>query len=94
MSAIQMMKTMNQPAVCPKCSKRVIDRQGYIGQYVINELDDNGVYPYCHYPFEELWHEKYKKYQPLFPIMPNGMDIGFLFWQYDCDSNIFHHFNQ
>jgi pyruvate formate lyase activating enzyme len=41
---------------CPKCKKRVIDRRGHIGQYVINELDENGVCPYCSYELEGVWN--------------------------------------
>ncbi len=41
---------------CPKCKKRVIDRSGHIGQYVINELDENGACPYCDYHLEGVWH--------------------------------------
>ena len=41
---------------CPKCGERVIDRQGHIGQYVTNELDDNGICPYCGYALEGVWH--------------------------------------
>ncbi len=41
---------------CPKCSKRVIDRQGHIGQIVSNKLDENGICPYCGYAIEGVWH--------------------------------------
>ncbi|WP_345980507.1 AmmeMemoRadiSam system radical SAM enzyme [Sulfurimonas sp. HSL3-2] len=41
---------------CPSCKKRVIDRRGHIGQYVINELDKNGICPYCGYNLEGVWH--------------------------------------
>ena len=30
----------------------------------------------------------------LFPGIPNGMNITFLFWKHYCDNNIFYHFNQ
>ena len=41
---------------CPNCGKRVIDRSGTIGQYVTNELDENGTCPYCGYQLEGVWH--------------------------------------
>lgn len=41
---------------CPNCSKRVIDRRGHIGQYVINELDVNGACPYCKHQLEGVWN--------------------------------------
>ncbi|MDD5372596.1 MAG: AmmeMemoRadiSam system radical SAM enzyme [Sulfurimonas sp.] len=41
---------------CPNCKKRVIDRSGNIGQYVTNELDENGICPYCGYKLEGVWH--------------------------------------
>ena len=41
---------------CPHCGKRVIDRRGTIGQYVTNELDENGICPYCSYELEGVWH--------------------------------------
>lgn len=41
---------------CPNCKKRVIDRSGNIGQYVTNELDKNGICPYCGYKLEGIWH--------------------------------------
>jgi pyruvate formate lyase activating enzyme len=40
---------------CPSCKKRVIDRSGNIGQFVTNELDENGVCPYCSYELEGVW---------------------------------------
>ena len=40
---------------CPECGKRVIDRSGHIGQYVINELDEKGTCPYCGYELEGVW---------------------------------------
>ncbi len=46
----------HQSTYCPKCNKRVIDRQGYIGQYVTNELDENGICPYCGYAIEGVWN--------------------------------------
>ncbi|OHD88192.1 MAG: AmmeMemoRadiSam system radical SAM enzyme, partial [Sulfuricurvum sp. RIFCSPLOWO2_02_43_6] len=41
---------------CPNCKKRVIDRSGNIGQFVTNELDKNGICPYCSYKLEGVWH--------------------------------------
>ncbi|MCF6265776.1 MAG: AmmeMemoRadiSam system radical SAM enzyme [Desulfuromusa sp.] len=41
---------------CPKCGKRVIDRRGRIGQYVTNELDENGTCPHCDSELEGVWH--------------------------------------
>jgi len=41
---------------CPNCKKRVIDRSGNIGQFVTNELDKNGICPYCGYKLEGVWH--------------------------------------
>jgi len=41
---------------CPGCGKRVIDRSGSIGQYVTNELDENGICPHCGYRLEGVWH--------------------------------------
>jgi len=46
----------HESTYCPKCGKRVIDRQGRIGQYVTNELDENGTCPYCDYLLEGVWH--------------------------------------
>lgn len=46
----------HESTYCPKCGKRVIDRQGHIGQYVTNELDENGTCPYCGYSLEGIWH--------------------------------------
>jgi len=40
---------------CPNCKKRVIDRSGNIGQFVTNELDENGSCPYCDYKLEGVW---------------------------------------
>lgn len=41
---------------CPKCKKLVINRRGYIGQYVTNDLNDDGICPHCHYKLEGIWH--------------------------------------
>ena len=41
---------------CPNCKKRVIDRTGHIGQFVTNELDENGTCPNCAYHLEGVWH--------------------------------------
>jgi len=41
---------------CPSCKNRVIDRRGTIGQYVTNELDENGTCPHCGYQLEGVWH--------------------------------------
>ena len=46
----------HESTYCPKCGKRVIDRQGHIGQYVTNELNENGECPYCGYHLEGVWH--------------------------------------
>jgi pyruvate formate lyase activating enzyme len=40
---------------CPSCQKRVIDRSGNIGQFVINELDKSGTCPHCGYALEGVW---------------------------------------
>jgi len=40
---------------CPKCLKRVIDRRGHIGQFVTNDLDENGSCPHCGYSIEGIW---------------------------------------
>ena len=40
---------------CPGCKKRVIDRSGNIGQFVINDLDENGICPYCNYSLSGVW---------------------------------------
>ena len=40
---------------CPKCKKRVIDRSGNIGQFVTNELNEDGECPYCGYKLEGVW---------------------------------------
>ncbi|WP_455756821.1 AmmeMemoRadiSam system radical SAM enzyme [Sulfurimonas sp.] len=40
---------------CPSCKKRVIDRSGNIGQFVTNELDENGSCPFCSYNLEGVW---------------------------------------
>ncbi|QOY51955.1 AmmeMemoRadiSam system radical SAM enzyme [Candidatus Sulfurimonas baltica] len=40
---------------CPKCNKRVIDRSGNIGQFVTNELNENGSCPKCGYKLDGIW---------------------------------------
>ncbi|MBU1658332.1 AmmeMemoRadiSam system radical SAM enzyme [bacterium] len=40
---------------CPSCKKRVIDRRGHIGQYVINKLKEKGICPYCSYRIEGIF---------------------------------------
>ncbi|MEA3497628.1 MAG: AmmeMemoRadiSam system radical SAM enzyme [Campylobacterota bacterium] len=40
---------------CPSCKKRVIDRRGNIGQYVINDLDENGTCPHCSNNLDGVW---------------------------------------
>lgn len=40
---------------CPSCKKRVIQRSGNIGQFVVNELDKNGKCPHCGYLLEGVW---------------------------------------
>ena len=45
----------HESTYCPNCQKRVIDRRGNIGQYVINDLKDNGICPHCNYTLEGVW---------------------------------------
>lgn len=40
---------------CPSCKKRVIERSGNIGQFVSNNLDENGICPYCSYELQGVW---------------------------------------
>lgn len=40
---------------CPECTKRVVDRKGHIGQFVTNDLDENGSCPHCGYSIEGIW---------------------------------------
>ena len=40
---------------CPECSKKVIDRRGHIGQFVTNNLNENGSCPHCGYMLEGVW---------------------------------------
>lgn len=40
---------------CPNCKNRVIDRSGNIGQFVKNELNEEGICPYCGYAIEGVW---------------------------------------
>ncbi len=46
----------HESTYCPKCSKKVVNREGHIGQFVTNELDENGVCPYCGYEIEGVWN--------------------------------------
>jgi pyruvate formate lyase activating enzyme len=41
---------------CPSCKNRVVDRSGNIGQFVTNELDENGKCPNCAYILEGVWN--------------------------------------
>lgn len=41
---------------CPGCHKMVIDRRGYIGQYVTNHLTKEGDCPYCKTHIEGVWN--------------------------------------
>ena len=45
----------HESTYCPSCKKRVIDRTGHIGQYVINELKEDGSCRYCNYHLEGVW---------------------------------------
>ena len=45
----------HESTYCPDCKSRVIDRSGNIGQFVTNELDENGVCPECGYALEGVW---------------------------------------
>jgi pyruvate formate lyase activating enzyme len=40
---------------CPSCKNRVIDRSGSVGEFVTNELDENGKCPHCGYSLEGVW---------------------------------------
>lgn len=40
---------------CPSCKNRVIDRSGSVGEFVKNELDENGKCPHCGYSLEGVW---------------------------------------
>jgi len=40
---------------CPGCNKIVIDRQGYIGQFVTNHLVDKNACPYCGTKIAGVW---------------------------------------
>jgi pyruvate formate lyase activating enzyme len=46
----------HESTYCPGCGSKVIDRSGYIGQYVTYELDDDGTFPYRGYKLEGIWH--------------------------------------
>ncbi|MBV5321783.1 MAG: AmmeMemoRadiSam system radical SAM enzyme, partial [Sulfuricurvum sp.] len=41
---------------CPSCHKMVIERQGHIGQYVTNRLENLNTCPYCGTSIEGIWH--------------------------------------
>lgn len=45
----------HESTYCPSCKERVVDRSGNIGQFVTNELDENGVCPYCGCSLEGVW---------------------------------------
>ncbi len=45
----------HESTYCPKCEKRVIEREGHIGEYVTNKLDKNGSCLYCGYEIEGIW---------------------------------------
>lgn len=45
----------HESTYCPQCKKRVIDRTGNIGQFVVNELDAHGKCPHCGYSLEGVW---------------------------------------
>jgi pyruvate formate lyase activating enzyme len=45
----------HESTYCPKCNHRVIDRSGYIGQYVTNELKSGGLCPNCGYQIEGIF---------------------------------------
>ncbi|MDB2562726.1 AmmeMemoRadiSam system radical SAM enzyme [Sulfurimonas sp.] len=40
---------------CPNCQKRVVDRSGHIGQYVVNNLKNNDTCPNCDYKLSGVW---------------------------------------
>jgi pyruvate formate lyase activating enzyme len=39
----------HESTYCPSCKKRVVSRNGNIGQFITNELNDDGVCPHCGY---------------------------------------------
>lgn len=41
---------------CPSCKKKVIDRSGNIGQFVINNLNKKGTCQNCGYNLEGVWN--------------------------------------
>lgn len=45
----------HESTYCPNCSKLVVKRSGRIGQYVDNQLDNNGRCPYCSSHIEGVW---------------------------------------
>lgn len=47
--------TDHESTYCPSCSTKVIDRSGHIGQFVINNLNQNGACPNCGYHIEGVW---------------------------------------
>jgi pyruvate formate lyase activating enzyme len=46
----------HESTYCPRCTRRVIDRSGRIGQFVSSDLDKNGTCPHCGYSIEGVWH--------------------------------------
>lgn len=46
----------HESTYCPSCKTRIVDRSGNIGQFVTNELDENGTCPSCGYVLEGVWH--------------------------------------
>ncbi|WP_456486092.1 AmmeMemoRadiSam system radical SAM enzyme [Hydrogenimonas sp.] len=40
---------------CPKCGYKVIERQGYIGEQVVNHLQEDGNCPKCGYHIAGVW---------------------------------------
>ncbi|WP_024953463.1 AmmeMemoRadiSam system radical SAM enzyme [Sulfurospirillum arcachonense] len=40
---------------CPRCKEKVIKREGHIGQYVTNKLNEKGICCYCGYKIEGVW---------------------------------------
>lgn len=46
----------HESTFCPSCGNKVISRSGHIGQYVTNDLDEDGTCPHCGYKLEGVWH--------------------------------------
>ena len=46
----------HESTYCPSCKTRVVDRSGNIGQFVTNELDENGTCPSCGFILEGVWN--------------------------------------